>query len=71
MNASMRNVDRGTHLKIVVSALICAAIVVGIGIAARVSPANGRIEETSAGKPVTDATIDSTSISRGFLQPRL
>jgi hypothetical protein len=31
MNASMRNADRGTHLKIVVSALICAAIVVGIG----------------------------------------
>jgi hypothetical protein len=60
----MLTADRGTHVKIVVVSLICATIVAGIGMAARVGPANGRVEATviTVGKPVTAATRDNTSI---------
>src|SRR6202011_1607713 len=63
-NSSMFTADRGTHLKIVVVSLICATVVAGIGIAARVSVPNGRMEATviTVGKPVTAATSDGTSI---------
>ena len=64
-NSSMLTADRGTHLKIVVVSLICATIVAGIGIAARVSSVpNGRMEATviTVGKPVTAQTNDGTSI---------
>jgi ABC-type proline/glycine betaine transport system permease subunit len=64
-NSSMLTADRGTHVKIVVVSLICATIVAGIGIAARVSVPNGRMEATviTVGKqPVTAATSDGTSI---------
>jgi hypothetical protein len=64
-NSSMLTADRGTHLKIVVVSLICATIVAGIGIAARVGVApNGRMEATvvTVGKPVTASTSDATSI---------
>ena len=63
-NSSMFTADRGTHLKIVVVSLICATIVAGIGIAARVSVPNGRMEATviTVGKPVTASTTDGTSI---------
>jgi hypothetical protein len=63
-NSSMLTADRGTHVKIVVVSLICATIVAGIGMAARVGPANGRVEATviTVGKPVTAATRDNTSI---------
>jgi hypothetical protein len=43
-NATMLDVDRATHLKIVIVSLIWATMVAGIGIAARVSPPDGRIE---------------------------
>jgi hypothetical protein len=48
----------------VVVSLICATIVAGIGIAARVSVPNGRMEATviTVGKPVTASTTDTTSI---------
>jgi hypothetical protein len=60
-NSSMFTADRMTHLKIVVVSLVCATIVAGIGVAARVSDAsttNGRLEATviRAGAPVTAAT---------------
>ena len=65
-NSSMFTADRQTHLKIVVVSLICATIVAGIGVAARVSDgtmtANGRLEATviKAGAPVTAATETNT-----------
>lgn len=63
-NSSMYTADRRTHLKIVVVSLVCATIFAGIGIAARVSPPNGRLEATviTIGKPITAATTDGTSI---------
>jgi hypothetical protein len=63
-NSSMLTADRGTHVKIVVVSLICATVVAGIGIAARVSTPTGRIEATvmTVGKPVTAATSAPTSI---------
>ena len=64
-NSSMFTADRATHLKIVVVSLLCATIVAGIGIAARVTDASAtRIEATviKAGKPVTASNDASTSI---------
>jgi ABC-type proline/glycine betaine transport system permease subunit len=63
-NSSMFTADRGTHLKIVVVSLVCATIVAGIGLAARVKVPDGRMEATviTVGKPVTAATDDRTSI---------
>lgn len=63
-NSSMFTADRGTHLKIVVVSLICATVVAGIGIAARVSAPNGRMDAgvITVGKPVTASTTDGTSI---------
>src|SRR5215468_8366172 len=63
-NFSMFTADRTTHLKIVVVALVCATLVAGIGVAARVSDTagNGRLEATviKAGTPVTASTGAST-----------
>ena len=63
-NSSMFTADRWTHLKIVVVALMCATVVAGVGIAARVSPPRGGTEATviTVGKPVTAARGDNTSI---------
>jgi ABC-type proline/glycine betaine transport system permease subunit len=63
-NSSMFTADRGTHVKIVVVSLVFATLVAGIGIAARVSAPNGRMEATviTVGKPVTASTTDGTSI---------
>jgi hypothetical protein len=64
-NSSMFTADRGTHLKIVVVSLLCATIVAGIGIAARVTDASpDRMQATviKAGKPVTASTDVNTSI---------
>ena len=66
-NSSMLTADRNTHLKIVVVSLICATIVAGVGIAARVTDLNAsgmRMESAvvKAGKPVTAATAANTSI---------
>lgn len=43
-NATMLDADRATHLKIVIVSLTWATMVAGIGSAARVSPANDRVE---------------------------
>ncbi len=66
-NSSMFTADRTTHLKIVVMSLVCATLVAGIGIAARMSdgPAsNGRIEATvvRATAPVTAAAPDVSTV---------
>src|ERR1700680_3596412 len=63
-NSSMFTADRGTHLKIVVVSLVCATVVAGIGIAARVSVPKGLMEAPviTVGKPVTASTTDGTSI---------
>jgi hypothetical protein len=45
-NATMLDVDRATHLKIVIVSLIWATMVAGIGIAARVGPPDGRMDAT-------------------------
>jgi hypothetical protein len=66
-NSSMFTADRMTHLKIVVVGLICATLVAGIGIAARVNDgtaSNGRLEATviRAGAPVQAATTDGNTV---------
>ena len=63
-NFSLFTADRMTHLKIVVVSLVCATLVAGIGVAARVNDdsatATGRMEATviKATKPVTAATSE-------------
>jgi hypothetical protein len=64
-NFSMFTADRMTHLKIVVVSLVCATLVAGIGIAARVTdPGASRIEAAviKAGAPQTAATTDGRTI---------
>jgi hypothetical protein len=67
-NFSMFSADRMTHLKVVAVALVCATLVAGIGVAARVSdnsPAiDGRSEATvvKASKPMTAATTEGRTV---------
>ena len=62
-NSSLFTADRMTHLKIVVMALVCATLVAGVGIAARVTDGTtGRLEATGpvikAPKPLTASTSE-------------
>ena len=66
-NFSMFTADRMTHLKVVAVALVCATLVAGLGVAARVTDsgaADGRLEATviKAGKPVTASTSEPRTI---------
>jgi len=65
-NSSLFTADRMTHLKIVVVSLICATLVAGVGVAARLTDGatTGRMEATviKAGKPMTAAAGDSSTI---------
>lgn len=65
-NSSMFTADRMTHLKIVVMSLVCATMVAGIGIAARMTDGSStpRLETAvvKAPAPVTAATRDANSI---------
>ena len=65
-NFSLATADRMTHLKIVVVGLLCATLVAGIGVAARIndSAASGQIEATviKAGKPMTAAIAQDRTI---------
>ena len=68
-NSSLFTADSTTHLKIVVTALVCATLVAGVGIAARVTEGttgiNGRLEMTSpvkAPKPVTASTSENRTV---------
>jgi hypothetical protein len=67
-NTSLLTADRMTHLKIVVVSLVCATLVAGVGVAARVTDGatmgNGRLEATviKAGKPVTASTSEDRTV---------
>jgi hypothetical protein len=65
-NSSLLTADRMTHLKIVVLSLVCATLVAGIGVAARVtdSAAGARMEAAvvKPGKPLTASVIQDSRI---------
>ena len=66
-NSSMFTADRNTHLKIVVVSLVCATLVAGIGIAARMTdnnPTNGRLEASviRVAPPVTASTTEANTV---------
>jgi hypothetical protein len=65
-NFSLFSADRMTHVKVVAVALVCATLVAGIGLAARVTDesADGRLEATviKAGKPLTASTGEPRTI---------
>jgi Na+-transporting NADH:ubiquinone oxidoreductase subunit NqrC len=66
-NSSLLTADRMTHLKIVVVSLVCATLVAGVGVVARVtdSAADGAQIAASVlkiGKPVTAATEASRTV---------
>jgi hypothetical protein len=66
-NSSLFTADRMTHLKIVVVSLICATLVAGVGIAARVTDGgagNVRMEATviKATTPVTAAAPGAVTV---------
>ena len=66
-NTSMFTADRTTHLKIVLVSLVCATLVVGVGVTARANDgATGsvRMEATviKAGAPVQAATTNGSTV---------
>jgi hypothetical protein len=64
-NFSLLTADRVTHLKIVVVSLICATLVAGIGVAARVSDGgSGGLEATvlKARAPMTAARSEDRTV---------
>jgi len=69
-NSSLLTADRMTHLKIVVVSLVCATLVAGIGVAARVSDSvaggsgGARMEATvvKAGKPMTASSGETSTV---------
>jgi hypothetical protein len=64
-NFSLLTADRMTHLKIVVVSLVCATLVAGVGVAARVSDsAAGGREATvlKIGKPMTASTGAASTV---------
>jgi ABC-type proline/glycine betaine transport system permease subunit len=64
-NSSLLTADRMTHLKIVVVSLVCATLVAGIGVAARVtdSTADGmRATVFKVGQPVTAASSENRTV---------
>jgi len=64
-NFSLLTADRTTHLRIVVVSLICATLVAGIGVAARLTDgSDGRLEATvlKARAPMTAATSEDRTV---------
>lgn len=66
-NSSMFTADRNTHLKIVVVSLVCATLVAGIGIAARMtdaSTASNRLEASviRVAPPITASTTETKTV---------
>jgi hypothetical protein len=67
-NSSLLTADRMTHVKIVVVALVCATLVAGMGVAARVNDgsvaASGHMEATvvKIGKPVTASSTEDRTV---------
>jgi len=64
MNHSIATADRTTHLKIVVVALIGAALVAGVGIAARITHAGA----SAAASQLTFHLEHSTGVEQGSLK---
>jgi len=65
MNHSIYSADRGTHLKIVVIALVAGIAVVGLGISARSNSDDGYAQTArvfKAGKPVTVTSTDASIV---------
>jgi hypothetical protein len=58
-NFSLLTADRATHLKVVAVALVCAMMVAGAGLAARISADDGRLEATVI-KPATPVTASAS-----------
>ena len=66
-NSSLLTADRMTHLKIVVVSLVCATLVAGVGVAARITDGTaigGQMEATvlKIGKPVTASTTEPRTV---------
>jgi L-asparaginase/Glu-tRNA(Gln) amidotransferase subunit D len=63
MNHSIHSADRGTHLKIVVVALIAGIVVAGFGISARTnSDYTQSARVIKAGKPVAVTSSDTSMV---------
>ena len=67
-NFSLLTADRMTHLKVVVVSLVCATLVAGVGVAARVTDGattgGGRMEVTviKAAKPATASSGEERTV---------
>jgi hypothetical protein len=67
-NSSMFTADRNTHLKVVVVSLVCATLVAGVGIAARITDGtmtgSGRLEASvhRVTAPVTAASTETNTV---------
>jgi hypothetical protein len=61
-NFSLFTANRMTHLKVVAVALVCATLVAGIGLAARVTEFGTADTMTQAGKPVTASTGEARTL---------
>ena len=63
MNHSIHSADRGTHLKIVVVALVAGIVVAGLGISARTSADYSRTAHVmKAGKAIAVTSSDTTLV---------
>ncbi|KGT74972.1 hypothetical protein JEY40_24490 [Bradyrhizobium japonicum] len=66
MNHSIHSADRGTHLKIVVVALVAGILVAGFGIAARTNVDSSQTAQSAhvikAGKPVVVTNAGTSEI---------
>ena len=63
MNHSLHSVDRATHLKIVVVALVAGIAVAGLAISARSSSEYSQTAHViKAGKPITVTSSDSSMV---------
>jgi hypothetical protein len=62
-NFSLFTANRMTHLQqVVAAALVCATLVAGIGLAARVTEFGTADTMTQAGKPVTASTGETRTL---------
>ena len=62
MNHSIHSADRGTHLKIVVVALVAGILVAGFGISARTNTDYQTAHVVKAGKPVVVTSSDISKV---------